>query len=334
MLAWILKGPAAPLVLEERPDPEPGPGEAVVSLRAAALNHRDVWLQQGNYFMSKYPVVLGADGAGEVVKVGSKVDRSWLGRAVIVNPGVGWGDNEKFALDDFKTLGTPEDGTFAEKLLIPASQLYDQPKHLDVVHAAALPLAGLTGFRALFGRGGLVEGEHVLVTGAGGGVAQFMLQFAVAAKARVYVTTSSREKLDRARSLGALGGVNYKDADWAEQLAKVVPGGFNLIVDSACGPGFGKFVSLASPGGRIVYFGLTAGPAPALDMRNFYRKQLSLLGTKMGSLRDFAAMCAFVEKHRLVPVVDSVTPFKSLDKAFEKLHHGGQFGKMAFTFDG
>ena len=191
MRSWTLYAPARPLTLEEVPDLTPGAGEVVVRLEAAAINHRDVWLQKGEYFTSKYPVTLGGDGAGVVAAVGIGVDGAWLGESVVVNPGVGWGESEVFAADDFRTLGTPDNGTFAEQLLVPATQVHRRPAHLDVVQAAGLPLSGVTGYRALFSRGALKEGQRVLITGAGGGVAQFMLQFAVAAGAQVFVTSGT-----------------------------------------------------------------------------------------------------------------------------------------------
>lgn len=330
MKAIFLRAAREPLRMEEVPDPVPGPGEAVVGLRCASLNHRDVWIQKGTYHVLKYPIIPGADGAGIVSAVGPNVDRAWLGREVIVNPGVGWGESEQSAREDFATLGTPTNGTFAEKLLIPAIQLSEKPAHLDWVHAAALPLSGLTGFRAVFSRARLQPGERVLITGVGGGVALFALQFAVAAGAKVFTTSSSDQKLGRARELGAAGGANYRDADWPEQLRKQADA-FDVIIDSACGPDFDKLVSLAAPGGRIAFFGTTAGSAAAFDMRVFFRKQLTLLGTKMGSMRDFRAMVEFVTEHRIQPIVDRVMPLADVNAAYAALDRGEQFGKLVFS---
>lgn len=330
MKAIVLTGAREPLRVQDLADPMPGPGEAVVELRCAALNHRDVWIQKGTYHVTRYPVTPGADGAGIVSAVGSEVDRAWLARQVIVDPGVGWGESERWARDDFATLGTPTNGTFAEKLLIPVSQLFEKPRHLDWIHAAALPLSGLTGFRAVFGRAALQPGERVLITGVGGGVALFALQYAVAAGAKVFVTSSSERKLQRVRELGAAGGANYRDADWPGQLRKQV-GAFDVIIDSACGPDFGKLVDLAAPGGRIAFFGTTAGSAAAFDMRIFFRKQLTLLGTKMGSLRDFGAMVEFVKKHRITPIVDRVMPLTEVNAAYAALDRGEQFGKIVLS---
>lgn len=328
MRAWTLKAAAQPLQLEQRETLRPGPGEAVIDLRAAALNHRDLWMQQGNYYGASCPAILGSDGAGVVSAVGQGVDPSWLGAEVIVNPGLAWGGSEACAGSDFRTLGGADDGTFAEQLRIAAVQLHPKPAHLDFNHAAALPLAGLTGYRALVTKGQLKAGESVLITGAGGGVAQIMMQMAAAAGARVYATSGSADKIARLSSMGIRGAANYHDADWPQTLGALEPGGFDLIVDSACGPDFGRLLSLAAPGGRVVYFGVTAGAAPAIDMRAFFRKQLTLIGTLMGSPTDFAAMVRFVEAHGIVPVVDSVQAFEDINPAFERLHAGAQFGKI------
>lgn len=330
MKAIFLRAAREPLRMEEVPDPIPGPGEAVIELRCAALNHRDVWIQKGTYHVLKYPIIPGADGAGIVSAVGTNVDRAWLGCEVIINPGVGWGESELSAREDFATLGTPTNGTFAEKLVIPAIQLFEKPAHLDWVHAAALPLSGLTGFRAVFRRARLQPGERVLITGVGGGVALFALQFAVAAGAKVLATSSSDQKLRRVRELGAAGGANYRDADWSEQLRKQA-GVFDVIIDSACGPDFDKLVDLAAPGGRIALFGTTTGSAAAFDMRAFFRKQLTLLGTKMGSMRDFRAMVEFVTRHRIQPIVDRVMPLADVNAAYAALDRGEQFGKVVFS---
>lgn len=330
MKAMVLQGPGEPLAMQLRPDPVPGPGMALVALRCAALNHRDVWHQKGTYHVAQYPVIPGADGAGVVCALGEGVERTWLGREVIVNPGIGWGESESRALETFSTLGAPRDGTLAGKILVPATQLARKPAHLDWVHAAALPLSGLTAYRAVFSRAALRPGERVLITGIGGGVALFALQFAAAAGARVYVTSSAAHKLARARELGAAGGANYADARWPEDL-RAQAGEFDVIVDSASGPGFARLVDLAAPGGRIVFFGTTAGGEAAFDMKTFFRKQLTLLGTKMGSLRDFAAMLEFVTRHRIVPVVDRVMPLADANEAFAALDRGAQFGKIVFT---
>ncbi len=171
MKALVLEAANEPLQLKDVPDPTPGPGEAVVALEAAALNHRDLWIQKGKYAGLKFPITPGSDGCGRVEAVGEGVDAAWTGKEVIINPGLDWGDRPEAQGDHFRILGLPDDGTFAEKVLVPASALVAKPAHLDARRAAALPLAGLTGYRALFVRGAVRPGERVLVNGVGGGVA-------------------------------------------------------------------------------------------------------------------------------------------------------------------
>ncbi|MCX6047279.1 MAG: zinc-binding dehydrogenase, partial [Chloroflexi bacterium] len=236
MKAMVLEGVNQALLLKETPDLQPGENEVVVKLAAAALNHRDVWIQQGLYAGLKFPVILGSDGAGVVTEVGAGVDQSWLGKEVLIYPGTDWGDNVRAQSRQFKILGLPENGTFAQFAKVPAENLLEKPGHLSFAEAATLPLGGLTAFRALFTRAHLQAGERVLITGVGGGVAILVLQFALAAGAQVYVTSGTDEKIARARQLGALGGVNYRAPDWDKQLRAQVAG-FDLIVDSAGGEG-------------------------------------------------------------------------------------------------
>ena len=315
------------VALMEAPDPVAGAGEAVVGLRAAALNHRDVWILKGQYAGLKYPCIPGSDGAGVVVSVGPGADASWVGREVIINPAFNWGPSGSAQGREISILGLPRDGTLAERIAVPVAQLAPKPAHLSWEEAAALPLAGLTGWRALMGRARLAAGERVLVTGIGGGVALFALQFAVASGNEVWVTSSSDEKVTRAVALGAKGGFRYDLQGWAASAAKA-PGPFDVIVDSAGGPGFGDLLDVAAPGGRIVFFGATRGNAPDVALRKVFWKQLSLLGSTMGSPSDWAAMTEFVGRHAVRPVVSDVFPIARGPEAFSLMEKGGQFGKI------
>ena len=306
-------------------------GEVAVRIKAAALNHRDLWIQKGQYAGLKFPAVLGSDGAGLVEKLGSGVEPSWLGRKVVINPGLGWGPSQEAMGKDFRILGLPESGTWAEYVVVPAANLAPMPEHLSFEEAAAIPLAGLTAYRALFTRGRIQAGEKLLITGIGGGVALFLLRFGIAAKARVFVTSGSADKLARARELGAEGGVNYRNTGWAEALTAQA-GLFECIIDSAGGPDFSKLCDLASPGGRLVFFGATVGNPPELPMRKVFWRQLSLLGTTMGSPEEFAAMVRFVDEGKIKPVIDSVYPFDQADEALRRMDAAGQFGKLVLTF--
>ena len=326
MKAVVLEA-ANQLRIAEVPVPQPGPGEVVVRLRAAALNHREVWIKQGQYAGLRFPITPGSDGAGVVARVGAGVAPEWTGREVIINPSFGWGDNPRAQGSQFTILGLPRDGTFAEEIRVPVDNLAAKPAHLDWEHAAALPLAGLTAFRALFSRAQLQPGEKVLLTGIGGGVALFALQFALGRGARVWVTSSSPEKIDRARQMGASGGADYRVADWAKPL-DAEAGGFDVIVDSAGGPGFLQLVDLAVPGGRIVFFGATRDNPPGMPQRKIFWRQLSLLGTSMGSPQDFRSMLESVESQRLLPVVSAAFPLEQAADAFAVMEQGAQFGKI------
>ncbi|MEI6860709.1 MAG: zinc-binding dehydrogenase [Verrucomicrobiota bacterium] len=316
------------LALAEVSAPVPGSGEVVVALRAAALNHRDLWIKLGQYAGLKFPCIPGSDGAGMVESVGVGADAAWVGREVIINPSFGWGADARAQGADFNILGLPRDGTLAEKIAVPAAQLAPKPAHLSWTGAAALPLAGLTAHRALFARARLQPGDKILLSGIGGGVALFALQFAVAAGAQVWVTSGSDDKIARAMALGAKGGFNYARPGWAKDAATKGPGLFDVIVDSAGGDGFEALLDLAAPGGRVVFFGATRGNPPVLPMRKVFWRQLSLLGTTMGGPADWAAMMEFVARHRLTPVVSEVFPLAQAAEAFALMERGGQFGKI------
>ncbi|GAA4005604.1 zinc-binding dehydrogenase [Hymenobacter fastidiosus] len=328
MQALQLTGIDQPLTLTEVPTPAPGPGEVLVQLRAAALNHRDVWIQQGQYAGLKFPSILGSDGAGVVSAVGEGVAATLVGQAVLINPGQNWGDNPHAQAKSFTILGLPNQGTFAEYVSVPASTAHPLPAHLNFEQAAALPLGGVTAYRAMFTRAGLRAGERVLINGVGGGVALLALQMAVALGAEVWVTSGSAGKIERAKALGAKGGANYKDENWAPALVKEAGGAFDVIVDSAAGPGFGALLDAAAPGGRIVFYGGTRGAIAPIPPAKVFWKQLSILGSTMGTDQDFAAMVRFVEDHKIVPEVDQVFPLAEGEKAMRRLDEGQQFGKL------
>ena len=331
MKAAVFTGIKEPLAIQDLPDPVATPGFAVVQLKAAALNHRDLWIQLGQYAGIKAPMTLGSDGAGVVHSVGSPADAAWVGREVIINPSLDWGDNPRAQGPKFRILGLPDHGTFAEQIVIPVANLAPKPAHLSWTQAAALPLTGLTAWRALFSRAQLKAGERVLVTGVGGGAALFALQFAVAEGADVWVTSGVADKIVRAQALGAKGGVNYRDPDWVAQLQKNAGGLFDVIIDSAGGDHYAGLIELVRPGGRLAFFGATTGNPKGLDLRKCFFRQVSLLGTTMGSPADFHGMVQFVEMHRLVPVVDRVFPLAEANDALRHMESAAQFGKIVLA---
>ena len=331
MNAAVLTEVKKPVAIQNVPDPVAAPGQAVVRLKAAALNHRDLWVQLGQYANIKLPLIPGSDGAGVVESVGSSADQPWVGREVIINPSLDWGADSRAQGPKFRILGMPDSGTFAEKIAISVANLAPKPSHLNWEQAAALPLAGLTVWRALFTRARLQAGETILVTGVGGGAAAFALQFAIAAGAKVWVTSGSAGKLARAKDLGAIGGANYREAGWAQALLAAAGGPFDVIIDSAGGEGFASLIELTRPGGRIVFFGATTGNPTGLDLRKCFFRQINLLGTTMGSPADFTGMTQFVGAKNLVPVVDRVYPLAATEEALRHMEAGAQFGKIVLS---
>lgn len=321
------------LTLINIPQPTARPGEVLINLKAAALNHRDIFVQQGLYPGIKLPVTPGSDGAGVVVETGEGVDPVWKGQEVVINCSLGWGHNPKFYDPaTFQILGMPTNGTFAEYISIGAEYIYPKPAHLSFTEAAAIPLAGLTAWRALMTRAALQPNEKVLITGIGAGTALFALQFAVASKAEVWVTSGSDEKIRKAIELGAKGGVNYKNADWVKTLMSETGGGrtgyFDVIIDSAGGPGFAKLTDAAASGGRIAIFGGTTGNLTDIVPSKVFFKQLNIFGTTMGTDKEFGDMVQFIADHQLLPVVDQIFPLAEAEQAYRRMEEGQQTGKI------
>lgn len=315
-------GPPSALVYEEAADPQPGPGEVVVELRAAALNRRDTAVRRGAYGDYPLPLILGSDGAGV---------RRDTGQEVVVLPALRWGERESAPGSDFAILGGPDDGTYAELVKVPSENVCPKPSRLSWEEAAALPLAGLTAYRALFARARVHDRDTVLVLGAGSGVSTFAVSLACHAGARVLVTSSSREKIERARELGADAGVDYTAGDWVEEVRALAGGrGVDVVIDSV-GSTWPDSLRCLAPGGRLVVFGATGGGTAELPVRPFYGGQFSLLGTMMGSPRDFAGLLAAVERGRWKPVVDSVRPLAEAAAAHARMEAGEQFGKLVLS---
>ena len=329
MQAAILQEINQPLVIGQRETPKPKAGEVLVRLKAAALNRRDYWITQGLYPGIRSGVIQGADGAGVVEAIGSDVERYWVDREVVINPGLEWGDNPQVQSEQFHILGMPTDGTFAEAIAVPVSAIYEKPSHLDWQQAAALPLAGVTAYRAV-SRAEVSAGTLVLVTGIGGGVALMAMQLSLALGARVLVTSSSREKLERAQELGALGGYLYSQDDWQKQFLRE-HGMVDAVIDGAGGAGYGHLLQLAGPGARVVNYGATAGPPEKVDLFKLFWKQLKLIGSTMGTPEDFEQMLKLVSRCQVQPVVDSVYPLEEVNQALREMADSSQFGKLVLS---
>ena len=316
MRAAILQSVNNPISVGQLPDPVPAEGEVTVHIRHAALNHRDVWISKGQYAGIKTPVVLGSDACG-VLDNGSEV---------IINPGFHFGNDEWFQSSDFSILGMPKNGTLAEKVAVPEAYVYPKPVHLNSAQAAALPLAGLTAYRALFTRGAYCSGERVLVTGIGGGVALMAMQFALACGSEVWVTSSSEEKIQKAVDMGASGGFNYTHPDWVKECSARNLG-FDVIIDGAGGSDFGQLLHICNPGARISVYGGTAGKFGPISPQILFWKQISIAGSTMGSRQDFFRMLHLVNEKMIVPVVSRVFSLDNVQGAFEYMERGIQFGK-------
>jgi NADPH:quinone reductase-like Zn-dependent oxidoreductase len=313
------------LVLEEAPDPEPGPGEVLVRLRASALNHLDVWIRKGLPSVPK-PRILGADGSGVVEALGLGVTGFEPGERVVLNPGIEAGGGQ------IHVIGEHGDGTNAELIAVPATNVHPIPERLSFEEAAAFPLVFETAYRMLVTRAGLREGEWVLAWGVGGGVSTAALSIAKALGARVLVTSSSDAKLERARELGADAIVNHATGD-VRAVAKEATGGrgVDVVVESVGEATWATSLQVAAPGGRITVCGATSGPNPPAALHRVWWKQLSILGSTMGTREDFAGAYELVASGRAVPIVDSVLPLEEIRTAHERLEAGEQLGKIVLT---
>lgn len=330
MRAAFFLGKDKPLTIKEIEKPKPGKEQVVVRIKNAALNHHDLWALKEQDEALSGETILGADGCGIVEAVQDEDDLYLIGKEVVINPGIGWGNNPAVHSHAFNILGSLSPGTFSDYLTISRKQIFEKPEHLSFEECAALPLAGLTAYRALFTKSRLRSGEKVLITGIGGGVALCALQFALSFGARVYVTSGSDVKLDKARALGATGTYNYNDPEWAQKAAKEA-GGFDVIIDSAGGKQFNSLLDLAYPGARIALYGRTAGNIESISPKTLFWKQLSVFGSTMGTMDEFLSMLDLVYKHQLKPIIDSTYTLENINEAFKKMNDGEQFGKIVLS---
>ncbi|MFS0925594.1 zinc-binding alcohol dehydrogenase family protein [Enterococcus durans] len=325
-------GNLASLNYKEVDVPSPEVGEVVVKLRAAAVNRRELMIAKGQYQGARAPIILGSDGAGEVYSLGNLVKSFSVGDQVIINPGLNWGKDNNKKNVDFSILGMPQNGTYAEYVKVPVENIVEKPAHLSWEEAASLPLAGLTAYRALVTKGKIQKGEKVLIPGAGGGVATFLIQFAHVLGAEVYVTSSKEDKINKAMELGAVGGVNYTEENWVEQLLELT-GGIDLSIDSVGGDSFKSLITLGKIGSRIVNFGSTRGPINNLFLPSLTLKEISIIGSTMGSMDDFSKMIKLVNEKEIHPVIDRVYSLREVNKALERIEKGQNFGKIVLTMD-
>jgi NADPH:quinone reductase-like Zn-dependent oxidoreductase len=317
------------LKLTERPDPELGPGQVLVRLRAVSLNYRDLLVVQGKYDpRMRLPRIPCSDGAGEVVAVGPGVSRIRPGERVVGMFMQGWIEGPLTAAKGRTALGGELDGMLAEHVVLSAEGVSPFPDYLSFEEAATLPCAALTAWNALIEQGGLRPGETVLLQGTGG-VSLFALQLAKAAGARGIITSSSEEKLARARKLGADEGINYKTTpDWDRRARELAGGGVDHVVEVGGAGTLNRSLRAVRTGGHIALIGVLAGVAGPVDTVVILHRAIRVQGVYVGSRQMFEAMCRALTVNRIKPVVDRVFPFEEAVSAFRLMESGGHFGKI------
>jgi NADPH:quinone reductase-like Zn-dependent oxidoreductase len=324
-------------------DPQPARDEVVIEVKAAALNHLDVWVRKGRPGLELcFPHVLGSDAMGTVVAVGTEVDTVEIGQDVIIDPGLSCGvceyclRGQQSECLHFGIVGMSRPGTFAERVSIPATNIYPAPSHLTPAEAAALPLAYLTAWRMLISRGELRAGHSILIHGIGGGVALAGLQLARIAGADAIVTSSSDEKLARAAKLGATATINYSNNPDVAGAVKDLTGGrgVDLVIDSVGAATWSINFGAIRRGGRIVHCGVTSGASAQVDISALYWNHVTVMGSTMGSREEFRQMVRAVGASALRPVVDSVVPLNDARDAIGRMERGEQFGKIVLDIKG
>ncbi len=309
---------------------KPKANEVLIKIKASSINHRELWIQKGLYPGMTLPCILGADGAGVIEEVGSKVDQTIIGTEVIIYPAYEWGENEEAPTRSFRVLGMPDPGTMADYITVPLSNIFTKPKYLSWEEAAATPVASLTAWRALTKHGSINNNSKVLITGIGGGVAQAGLQIAKAFNAQVYVTSSNLDKINDAIFQGASGGVLYTNDNWAKELKKLSQG-IDIVLDSSPAANFDDYFNFMNYGGRIVAYGSTGSPKTSISISKFFLRHIQFIGTAMGSKSDFNALLNFMERNKIRPRIHKSFPFHEAIKAFDYLRKGHQIGKIVLS---
>lgn len=342
MKAALIRENGGPDVMQiaDVPNPEPRAGEVLVRVKAAALNHLDIWVRKGRpgFSVDEYQI-LGSDMAGVVAKVGGDVE--WLrdGDEVVLNPGLSCGRCEACARGDdsecetFGIVGLSRQGTFAQYCVVPAENLRPKPAHLSFEEAAALPLDHITSWHMLMTRAQCRVGETVLIHGIGGGAALAALQLAKLAACRVVVTSSSEDKLAQAKELGADYGINYKKTDdVAKAVREWTDGrGVDIAIDSVGAATWPVNFAALRKGGRAVHCGVTSGPKTEVLINALYWNQFTIMGSTMGTHEDFRLLLEAVQNAQLRPVVDSVMQLEEAAEAMERMEKGKQFGKIVLN---
>jgi NADPH:quinone reductase-like Zn-dependent oxidoreductase len=341
MKAVFIRSPGGPEAVQvgELPDPVAAEGEVLVAVRAAALNHLDLWVRGGRSDPSlKMPHVLGSDAAGVVMALGPRVHGVKEGDEVVIYPGLSCGccefcrRGEQSECAAFGIIGLSRPGTYAERVAVPMANVHPKPAHLDFPEAAALTLVFTTAWRMLMTRAKLRPGETVLIHGIGGGVSLAALQFAKLIGAEVIVTSSSDAKLSAARKLGADHAINYKTSDVAKSVRDLTRGrGVDVSINTVGAAAWAVDIACVRRGGRIAICGVTTGATAETDLRSVYWNQISLFGSTLGSHEDLRQMLRAVAENKLRPVIDSMFPLSRAAEALARMESGSQFGKIVLN---
>ncbi len=342
MRAVFIRSFGGPEKLEvgDVPEPAPGRGEVLVGVKAAALNHLDIWVRGGRPGLALTgPHIMGSDAAGVVEALGEGVKGVRVGTEVVINPGLSCGLCEfcrrgaQSECPEFKLLGFQRPGVYAEKVAVPACNVGLKPRPLSWEEAAALSLAHLTAWHMLYARARYQPGESVLIHGIGGGVALAALQFVCMSGGEAIVTSSSEQKLDRAKALGAAAGVNYKTVDdvGAKVLELTAGRGVDIAFDTVGAPTLPISLATMRRGGRMVTCGITGGREAKVNLQMLYWNHYSLIGSTLGAEEDFRQMLRAVGRTGLKPVMDRTYPLEQYGKAVARMEAGDQFGKITLT---
>ncbi|AEP86845.1 zinc-binding dehydrogenase [Bacillus spizizenii] len=315
------------LSFQEVPSKKPGYGEVKVKLKSAGLNHRDLFLMKNKSERDPH-VILGSDGAGIIEEVGEGVKNVAIQTEVIIFPTLNWDLKENVPAVP-EILGGPSDGTLAEYVNIPSQNAIKKPSYLSWEEAGVLPLSALTAYRALFTKAQLKKGEHLLIPGIGSGVATYAMFMAKAIGATVSVTSRSEEKRNRALQLGADYAFDSY-SNWDEQLQEKRA---DVVLDSIGPALFSEYFRHVKPNGRIVSFGASSGDDLCFPVRSLFFPQINILGTSMGSCEEFHDMLAFIEKHKLRPVIDRTYPLEKVCEAYTRMQEGRQFGNIGIIME-
>ncbi len=340
MKAAIIRqhGGVESIEIADMPEPVPAHGEVLLEMKAAALNHLDIWVRRGGRAKIPMPHVMGSDGAGVVEAVGPDVSGVAVNDAVIINPGLSCGHCEhcrrgdQSVCESFGIIGLSRGGVFAQKVVVPATNVLLKPPHLDFNEAAALGVAYATAWRMLFSRGGLRPGQCVLIQGIGGGVAIAALQLAKAGGAGAIVTSGDDEKLRLAAALGADHGINYRTSDTAARVREITGGrGVDLVIDSVGAATLAANMNSVRRGGTIVNCGVTGGSDATLNMQQLYWNHITLRGSTLANHYEFRQLLRAMSVNKIKPIIDSILPLDQARAATQRMEDGKQLGKIVLA---